>query len=131
MNKILNLFIILTVFSVVALSAFSVIRQSLRSDTSNIKLATALVHNQFTVANADGLNNKFQISCTTILSPVQNYSVVDFLKSKHMDDSFKSRLSLAKEAGIANYHGLSGDNQRLLDYLIIKFIKENDCLPRG
>ena len=131
MNKILNSFIILFVFSAVALSAFSVIRQSFTSDTSNIKLATALVHNQFTVVNADGLNNKFQISCTTVLSPVQNYSVVDFLKSKRMDDSFKSRLALAKEAGITNYHGLSGDNQRLLDYLIIKFIKENDCLPRG
>jgi hypothetical protein len=45
-----------------------------------------------------------------------------------MDSSLNARKSLAKEAGIKDYIGLSFQNGQLMDYLIVKFLRENNCL---
>lgn len=44
-------------------------------------------------------------------------SIVDYLRSKGEDSSFKRRAELAKEAGIKNYKGLGDQNLELIKYI--------------
>ena len=44
-------------------------------------------------------------------------SIVDFLKSKHIDSSFSNRAKIARTHGILNYNGSTEQNNTLLRYL--------------
>ena len=129
--KFLSALIVIIVFTTVIMSSFLILQQSFISDSSNLKLASAFMHKQFGIANADSLTDALKISCETLVSGEANNSVVDFLNANKIDSSFKARTVLAHEAGIKNYRGRYGDNGVLLNYLISKYSKQNNCPKVG
>ena len=125
--KIFNVLIVVAVFSLVLISSFLILEQSLLSNTSNIKLASKYIQKQPMIVKAESLNSALKITCENLRVMSPNLSVVKFLEVNKINSSYDFRKTLATKIGIKNYTGKILENKNLFQYLIKLFLEDKKC----
>ena len=123
--KIFSMGIVAFIFAIILTTAVSVVRYSIVSDTSNIKIISHFMSEH--TANALGSQGSGYASLPKTLCAkplnIQNASLVQFLNAQGVDSSFDSRASLAHIIGIENYAGTYEQNTLILQHLISAYSK--------